>query len=129
ATVDLPATAGFFVAVVFFAAVDFAAVDFAAVAFLAAAGLLVVFAVVTFGVAISVPFVEDFMLPMMKAVTFRRDDTSKFLNCSTHGQAVDTQGWLTDADRYALAFLAAGANAAIERHVVADHGDAFQYVR
>jgi CRP-like cAMP-binding protein len=33
---------------------------------------------------------------------------------------------LADADRHALAFLAAGADARVERHVVADHGDAHQ---
>ena len=31
---------------------------------------------------------------------------------------------LADADRHALAVLAAGADAGIERHVVADHADA-----
>jgi hypothetical protein len=38
-------------------------------------------------------------------------------------------GRLADADRHALAFLAAGADAGVEAHVVADHRDAGQHVR
>src|ERR1700694_3152866 len=38
--------------------------------------------------------------------------------------AVDAQGGLTDADRHALAVLAASADAGIEREVVADHAHA-----
>src|SRR5689334_17242223 len=48
---------------------------------------------------------------------------------ATHGDAVHPQGRLADADRHALAVLAAGADAGIEFHVVADHGDALQIGR
>src|SRR5699024_7957245 len=41
---------------------------------------------------------------------------------------VDTQRRLADADRYALAVLAAHADAGVQRQVVADHGYAVQYV-
>ena len=44
--------------------------------------------------------------------------------CAADGQAVDAQGRLADAHRHALAFLAAGADAGVELHVVADHGHA-----
>src|SRR5690606_14633821 len=47
---------------------------------------------------------------------------------AAHGQALDQQGRLADADRHALAVLAAGADAGVERHVVADHGDLGQHV-
>src|SRR5579863_8472194 len=43
--------------------------------------------------------------------------------------AVDAQRRLTDADRHALAVLAAGADAVVERKIVADHGDAMQVGR
>src|SRR5579863_6272945 len=45
------------------------------------------------------------------------------------GDAVDAQRRLADADRHALAVLAAGADAVIERQIVADHGDAVQVGR
>jgi CRP-like cAMP-binding protein len=45
-------------------------------------------------------------------------------SAAAYRQAVDAQRRLADADRHALAFLAAGADARIERHVVADHRDA-----
>src|SRR5690606_23902619 len=41
------------------------------------------------------------------------------LSSAADGEPVDAQGRQTDADRHALAFLAARADAAIERHVVA----------
>ena len=37
------------------------------------------------------------------------------------GQSVDFQGGLTDTDRHALAIFAAGANAAVQLHVITDH--------
>src|SRR4029077_18874096 len=40
-----------------------------------------------------------------------------------------SQRRLADADRYALAVLAAGADPGIEREIVADHGDAVQVGR
>jgi hypothetical protein len=40
---------------------------------------------------------------------------------AAHSQAVDAQRRLADTHRHALAFLAAGADARVERHVVADH--------
>src|ERR1700738_4761411 len=43
--------------------------------------------------------------------------------------AVHPQGRLADADRYALAVLAAGADAGVEREIVADHADAVQVAR
>src|SRR5208282_2772284 len=46
-----------------------------------------------------------------------------------HRDAVDAQGGLADADGDALAVLAAGADAAVELKVVADHGDAVQVGR
>src|SRR3954453_16202452 len=49
---------------------------------------------------------------------------SKCLSCAAHGKAVDAQRRLPDADRYALSFLAARADARIEREIVADLGDA-----
>ena len=45
-----------------------------------------------------------------------------------HRQPVDAQRRLADADRHALAFLAADADAGVELHVVADHADAGQRV-
>ena len=45
---------------------------------------------------------------------------------AANGQAVNAQGGLAHTDRHALAFLAAGANPAVELHVVADHGDALE---
>src|SRR5215831_3050880 len=42
---------------------------------------------------------------------------------AAHGQGIDAQRRLADADRDALAVLAAGADAGIERHVVADQPD------
>src|SRR5215472_3795814 len=44
-------------------------------------------------------------------------------------QRIDAQCRLTDTDRHALAILAAGADTLIELQVVADHGDARQYIR
>src|SRR5688572_13831071 len=43
-------------------------------------------------------------------------------------EAVDAQGGLPDADRHALALLAAGAHAGVQLHVVADHRDPGQRV-
>src|SRR5688500_4958254 len=43
-------------------------------------------------------------------------------------EPLDLECRLADADRHALAFLAAGADTRIEREVVADHGDARQHV-
>src|SRR5476649_2360080 len=40
------------------------------------------------------------------------------------GERIDAERRLADAHRHALAILAAGADAGIERHVVADHADA-----
>src|SRR3954468_816104 len=45
-----------------------------------------------------------------------------------HGESVDPQRGLADADRHALPFLAAGADAFVELEVVADHADARQYI-
>src|SRR5258706_6311286 len=45
---------------------------------------------------------------------------------TAHGQSLDTQGGLAHADRHALAFLAAYPEAAVELHIVTDHGDLFQ---
>src|ERR1043166_7711342 len=45
-----------------------------------------------------------------------------------HRDAVEPQGGLADAHRYALAVLAAGADAFVERKIVADHGDAGERV-
>src|SRR5712671_5227730 len=42
---------------------------------------------------------------------------------SAHRDAVHPQRGLADADRYALAVLAAGADAGVEGEVVADHAD------
>src|SRR5947208_11822960 len=42
---------------------------------------------------------------------------------AAHRQGVDPQRRLADADRHALAVLAAGADAGVERHVVAHHAD------
>ena len=46
------------------------------------------------------------------------------LNRATHRQSVYAYGRLTYAYRYTLAFLAAGADAGIECHVIAYHRDA-----
>src|SRR5215475_11088089 len=43
--------------------------------------------------------------------------------------AVHAQRGLTDADRHALAVLAAGADARVELEVIADHGDAVEVGR
>src|SRR5436190_154539 len=48
---------------------------------------------------------------------------------AAHGDAVHPQGRLADADRHALAVLAAGADTGIEREIIADHGDAVQVGR
>src|SRR6185312_2365781 len=45
------------------------------------------------------------------------------------GDLVHAQRRLADADRHALAVLAAGADAGVEREVVADHRDAMQVGR
>src|SRR6187551_2685629 len=45
---------------------------------------------------------------------------------AAHRDAIHPQRWLPDADRHALAVLAAGADAWIERKVVTDHGNAVQ---
>src|SRR5665213_2220834 len=45
------------------------------------------------------------------------------------GDALHQQGRLADADRHALAVLAAGAHAGVELHIVADHLDALQIGR
>jgi len=56
--------------------------------------------------------------------------TSKRLRrCATDGHAVDLQRRLTDADRHALAVLAANADTFVEREVVADHRDTMEYFR
>jgi len=48
---------------------------------------------------------------------------------AAHGQVIDQQGRLADAHGHALAFLAAGADAAVELHIVADHGNPGQRIR
>jgi hypothetical protein len=45
---------------------------------------------------------------------------------SADGQSIDLERRLSHADRHALAVLAAGADAAVELQVVADHRDARQ---
>jgi hypothetical protein len=45
------------------------------------------------------------------------------LGGAAHREAVDAQRGLAHAHRHALAFFAAGAHAAVERQVVADHAD------
>src|SRR6516165_8203637 len=47
---------------------------------------------------------------------------------AAHREAIDPERRLTDADRNALAVLAAGADAIVELQVVADHRDARQNV-
>ena len=42
---------------------------------------------------------------------------------AAHRQRIDAQGWLANAHRHRLSFLAAHANAAVQRQVVADHGN------
>src|SRR5690348_13633925 len=44
------------------------------------------------------------------------------------GQPVHAQGRLADAHRHALAVLAASADPAIEREIIADHGDLRQRI-
>src|SRR5258708_527466 len=46
-----------------------------------------------------------------------------------HRERIDPQGGLPDADRHALAFLAAGADAGIELQIVPDHRDAGEHIR
>src|SRR3954466_7867009 len=48
---------------------------------------------------------------------------------AAHREAVDAQCRLPDADRHALAFLAARAHSGVECHVVADHRHARQRIR
>ena len=48
---------------------------------------------------------------------------SRRLRCTADGQPVQPQGRLAHAHRHALAVLAAGADAGVELHVVADHAD------
>src|SRR6185312_14307666 len=50
------------------------------------------------------------------------------LSRASHGQPVDAQRRLADADRYVLPFLAAGAHTLVELQVVADHAHARQHV-
>ena len=58
------------------------------------------------------------------------DPTSDlWLPGAAHGDAVDTQRRLADADRHALAVLAASANAVVQPHIVADHRNAVQVSR
>src|SRR3954463_3020534 len=45
------------------------------------------------------------------------------LSGTADGQSIDSERGLADADRYALAFLAAGADARVERQIVADNRD------
>src|SRR5690348_14286629 len=56
-----------------------------------------------------------------------------FRRCSrtrtSHGDALHAQCRLADANRHALAVLAAGADAGVERKVVADHADAVEVRR
>src|SRR4051812_38106559 len=52
----------------------------------------------------------------------------RFLSRSTNGEAIHLQSRNSDADGDALPILAAGANAFIEREVVADHGDTREHV-
>src|SRR4051812_21823484 len=53
---------------------------------------------------------------------------TKVLSRSTYCEPVDAQRGLAHAHGHALAFLAAGAHARIELHVVADHGHAGERV-
>jgi hypothetical protein len=46
---------------------------------------------------------------------------SAFLPRTPNGQFVDLQGWLTDADRDRLSFLATGTDTGIERKIIPDH--------
>src|SRR6185369_13474484 len=55
------------------------------------------------------------IMPLLEEVTLCRP---------AHRQSIDTQGRLADADRHALAILAAGADTGVELEVVADHRDA-----
>src|SRR6185436_1807883 len=48
--------------------------------------------------------------------------------CAADSEAIDSKRWLTYADRHALAFLAAGAHASVQRHVIADHADASECI-
>src|SRR5471032_1129025 len=58
-----------------------------------------------------------------------RSATASPLSRAADGHAVHAQRRLADADRHALAFLAAHADARIELHVVADHRDAVKHFR
>src|SRR5471032_2429529 len=58
-----------------------------------------------------------------------RSAPARTLRRAANGHAVHAQGRLADADRHALAFLAAHADARIELHVVAYHRDAVQHFR
>src|ERR1700674_5543251 len=51
------------------------------------------------------------------------------LDGAADGQAVNAQRWLANADRHALAVLAASADPVVKRQVVADHRDPGQCVR
>src|SRR5690349_25116393 len=51
------------------------------------------------------------------------------LACSSDRDLLHPQRRLADADRHALAVLAAGADAGIEREIVAHHGNAMQIGR
>src|SRR4029079_10315094 len=48
---------------------------------------------------------------------------------AAHGDAIHPQRRLANADRHALAVLAAGTDAWVEREVAADHGNAVQICR
>src|SRR4051812_25713658 len=63
------------------------------------------------------------------AMLFISPPPSECLSCAAHGKAVDAQRRLPDADRDALSFLAARADARIERQIVADHGHARERIR
>src|SRR3954467_10383374 len=52
----------------------------------------------------------------------------RFLSRSTNGEAIHLQSRNSDADGDALPVLAAGANAFVEREIVADHRDAREHV-
>jgi hypothetical protein len=61
-------------------------------------------------------------------VNLKADRRVRVSRRSPDGEAVDLERRLPDAHRHALALLAAGADAAVEREVVADHADARQRV-
>ena len=48
------------------------------------------------------------------------------LSRAANRQAIDTQRGLTNANRHTLPLFAAGADAAIELHVIGNHADFFQ---